>query len=312
MSTTSIVYIVFNRPRHTRQTFAAIQALQPTKLFIISDGPRTGHPTDVERCREVREIVEHIDWPCDVYRNYANTNLGLKSRVSSGLDWVFEQVDHAIVLEDDCLPHPDFFSFCETLLERYEYDERVWVITGNNFQDGQKRGNASYYFSKFPHCWGWATWRRAWSHYQGDLPFWPEWSLSNDWRKKLPDRVERSYWHTIFEKVCRNEYDSWAYPWLGCVWHNGGLTATPNTNLVTNIGFGPDATHTVIDIDKNGIPTGSLGLLTHPDQIQQNNQADKFVFDHVFGGNEQRFLRKIFKFPKWLFKKLNQMFNKDN
>lgn len=134
-----IAYIIFNRPRHTRETFAAIRAQQPAKLFIIADGPRPGHPTDAERCREVQEIVEQIDWPCEVYRNYADENLGLKRRVSSGLDWVFEKVDRVIVLEDDCLPHPDFFGFCETLLERYENDERVWVITGNNFQDVPKK-----------------------------------------------------------------------------------------------------------------------------------------------------------------------------
>lgn len=301
---TPIAYIIFNRPRHTRQTFAAIRALQPAKLFIIADGPRAGYPADTERCREVRKIVEQIDWPCEVYRNYADNNLGLKRRVSSGLDWVFEQVDRAIVLEDDCLPHPDFFDFCETLLERYENDERVWVITGNNFQDGHSRGDAAYYFSKFPHCWGWASWRRVWRHYQGHLPFWPEWSSSKDWRLKLPDRVERNYWFNIFEKVRRNEVDSWAYPWLGCVWYHGGLTATPNVNLVTNIGFGPDGTHTVTDEDKEGIPVLPLGPLVHPDQVEQDKQADRYVFDQVFGGKDQRPLKQILKFLKSMFRKI--------
>jgi len=138
MTDISIAYIIFNRPRHTRETFQAIRDARPARLFIIADGPRPSHPTDAERCRAVREIVADIDWPCEVQRNYADQNLGLKRRVSSGLDWVFSQVESAIILEDDCLPHPDFFPFCQDLLERYKDDERVWTITGNNNQDGKK------------------------------------------------------------------------------------------------------------------------------------------------------------------------------
>jgi len=304
MINTPIAYFIFNRPRHTRETFAAIRAQQPAKLFIIADGPRQGHATDAERCKEVRGIVEAIDWPCEVHRNYSDENLGLKRRVSSGLDWVFEQVDRAIVLEDDCLPHADFFNYCEAMLDRYENDVRVWVITGNNFQGGHRRGDAAYYFSKYSHCWGWATWRRAWQHYKGDLPFWPKWGSTKDWRKKVPDPVERKYWANIFDKVRRNEFDSWAYPWIGCVWYHGGLTATPNVNLVTNIGFGPDGTHTLAIEDEEGISTQPLGLLTHPDRIEQNKRADKYVFDHVFGGYSQKLLPKTLTLVKRVIRKL--------
>lgn len=303
----AVAYIIFNRPRHTRETFAAIRAQKPAKLFIIADGPRTGHPSDVERCREVREIVEKIDWACEVHRNYADTNLGLKQRVSSGLDWVFAQVDRAIILEDDCLPHPDFFDFCASMLERYENDERVWVVTGNNFQDGYRRGEAAYYFSKYPHCWGWASWRRSWSHYQGDLPFWPEWRSSRSWRGVAPNRVERNYWANIFEKVRRNEFDSWAYPWIGCVWYHGGLTVTPNTNLVTNIGFGPEGTHTVSSENREGIAAMPLGPLTHPDLIEQDKCADKYVFDHVFNAGQQTMAARMLSLPKRAVARLVQV-----
>ena len=306
--TSPIAYVIFNRPRHTRKTFAAIRKEKPTKLFIIADGPRLGHSTDVERCREVREIVEHIDWPCEVYRNYADTNLGLKRRVSSGLDWVFKQVDHAIVLEDDCLPHPDFFSFCEALLYRYANDERVWVITGNNFQNGQKRGTAAYYFSKFPHCWGWATWKRAWRHYQGDLPFWPDWSSTKDWLLKLPDSVERKYWSNIFDRAKGGKFDSWAYPWLGCVWYHNGLTATPNVNLVTNIGFGSEATNTIVEAEREGLPVSSLGPMSHPFKVEQNIAADLYVFKHVFNTSRQTILTKFNVLINKIIRKFNQFF----
>ena len=310
MIQTPIAYIVFNRPQHTKRTFAVLRDQRPSQLFIIADGSRTGHPTDAERCAEVRAIVDQVDWPCEVHRNYAGSNLGLKRRVSSGLDWVFGQVDRAIVLEDDCVAHPDFFRFCDELLELYFEDERVSVITGNNFQNGQKRGDASYYFSKFNHCWGWATWRRAWQYYQGGLPFWPEWRNSDDWKQTVPDKIERQYWKKIFEKVYADRIDSWAYPWTACVWKYGGLTATPNVNLVSNIGFGADATHTTSpSSEQAGIPVEPIGDLSHPYHIKQDSFADSYVFDHTFGGRNQRLPMSFFQFPRrvvgFVFRKLN-------
>jgi integrase len=314
-----IAFIIFNRPRHTAESFAAIRAQKPSKLLIIADGPRPGHPTDFERCSETREVVANIDWPCEVLRNYSDVNLGCKLRVSSGLDWVFDQVERAIVLEDDCIPHEDFFPYCETLLDRYETDPRVWVITGNNFQHGTKRGDASYYFSKFNHCWGWATWRRAWKHYRVDIPFWPDWRATADWRKKLPDPVERTVWSGLLDRVQRGEIDTWDYQWTACVWYHGGLTATPNVNLVTNIGFGPDATHTVSSGDQDGLPIFPLGTLTHPKQVKQNLAADRHVFNHNFGGldHPDRLINRLRKrrdqfmrSPQWLVKKIRLAFNR--
>ena len=313
MTNTPIAYIIFNRPRHTRETFAVIRAQRPSKLLIIADGPREGHPTDAERCRETREIVENIDWPCEVLRNYADKNMGCKLRVSSGLDWVFEQVERAVVLEDDCVPNEDFFPYCDALLDRYAEDPRVWVITGNNFQNGKKRGEAAYYFSKYNHCWGWATWRRCWQNYRVDIPFWPEWKKSHDWRLKTPDPVERKVWSDLLDRVARGEIDTWDYQWTACVWYYGGLTATPNANLVTNIGFGPDATHTVSTGDEEGMPVQPLGPLTHPASVRQDAVADRHVFNQNFGGRDHpdrmrsRFKRRrdqLLRSPQWLLKKI--------
>lgn len=296
---TPIAYIVFNRPQHTEQTFAALREQRPSRLFIIADGPRSRHPADAERCTEVRAIVEQVDWPCEVQRHYADTNLGLKRRVSSGLDWVFGQVEHAIVLEDDCVAHSDFFRFCDALLEHYATDERVAVVTGNNFQNGRRRGDGSYYFSKYNHCWGWATWRRAWQHYRGELPFWPVWRTSPAWRRQMPDRVERAYWEAIFDRVYKGQIDSWAYPWTASLWYRGGLTATPNVNLVTNIGFGADATHTkAADSDLGGLPTHPLGELRHPSRVERDQAADRYAFNHAFGGRSRRLPARLLRLAR--------------
>ena len=299
MKGTPIAYIVFNRPQHTERSFAVLRTQKPSQLFVIADGPRPGHPTDIERCEAVREVVANVDWPCEVYRKYANTNLGLKANVSQGLDWVFSKVERAIVLEDDCVAHSDFFRFCDDLLERYADDDRVSVITGNNFQNGLQRGDASYYFSKYNHCWGWASWRRAWRHYQGDIPFWPEWSQSVDWRKQTPDSVERLYWGKIFDQVRSKQIDSWAYPWTACVWRYGGLTATPNVNLVSNIGFGPDSSHTA-DSDSllSRMKTSAICSVHHPAVVLQDAVADRYVFDHVFGGRFLRFPQSLLHLPR--------------
>lgn len=313
---TPIAYIIFNRPRHTRETFEIIRAQKPSQLLIIADGPRPGHPTDRERCEETRAIVENIDWPCEVQRNYAAENMGCKMRVSSGLDWVFEQVERAIVLEDDCLPNEDFFSFCDQLLERYVNDERVWVVTGNNFQQGKRRGDAAYYFSKYNHCWGWATWRRAWQHYRVDIPFWPAWRSTKDWQTKTLDNVERKIWGDILDRIKNNEIDTWDYQWTACAWYYGGLTATPNVNLVTNIGFGPDATHTVSASDEVGHVALPLGMLTHPGAVKQDRTADKLILNQNFGGahhpdrwrSRLRWRRdQVLRAPQWLIKKIKSI-----
>ena len=302
---TPIAFIAFNRPRHTRKTFESIRAQQPTELFLISDGPRPGHPTDTNNCRQVREILAQVDWPCTVHRNYSEVNMGCKGRVISGLDWVFEHVDRAIILEDDCLPNDDFYPFCQELLERYCNDARVMTITGNNFQDGQFRGNDSYYFSKYNHIWGWATWRRAWQKNDPTLSFWPTWKISSDWVAHSPDNLERVHWSGIFDQMYRNEIDTWDYPWTANIWHHGGLIATPNVNLVTNIGFGPDGTHTFSHQDEEGIPTQPLSWpLRHPSVVTQNIVADRYVYDHLLGGIHKRFPQALWYLPGRIYKKI--------
>ena len=294
-----IAYFVFNRPQHTRTTFAQIREQQPRQLFVIADGPRPDYSSDQMACAEVRDVVSEVDWQCEVRRNYAHTNLGLKLRFGTGLDWVFGEVERAIVLEDDCLAHPDFFAFCDALLERYADDPRVAVVTGDNFQRGRRSGEASYYFSKYNHVWGWATWRRAWENYDADITFWREWRASDDWRRIVPDRVERRYWRRIFDRVARGKASTWDYPWTASTWHNGGLTATPNANLVTNIGIGPAATHTYRAVAVEGEPIAPLGPMTHPPSVKQDLAADRFVFDHHFGGRHRRIMQHPLAFFLW-------------
>lgn len=300
MASHPVVLIVFNRPQHTRRTFEAIRRQKPERLFIIGDGPRPGFASDIERCLAVKEVVRNIDWPCKVDFNYAKKNMGLKQRVASGLDWVFSNVESAIILEDDCVPNPDFFFYCNSLLDRYWDNSLVSVISGSNFQRGRERGDASYYFSKYCHCWGWATWRRAWKFYNHEISFWPQWRDSLAWEEFITDRVERNYWEKIFNQVYDGKFNSWAYPWLASVWKFGGLTATPNVNLISNIGFDEYATHTIVSQNINSnIPVQSLNQnFNHPIKVEVNYLADRYNFDNTFYGKRYRFPWNIFYLPR--------------
>ena len=281
----AVLFLVFNRPDTTSQVFDTICRARPRRLYVAADGPRADRAEEVELVERVRKIATAVDWPCDVKTLFRDQNLGCKMAVSGAITWFFEHEEEGIILEDDCLPHPDFFSFCETMLDYYRDDERVHLITGNNFQNGQQRGSGTYYFSKYNHCWGWASWRRSWRNYQGELPFWLEWKRSGEWKAVCSDKVERCYWERIFDQVQVGAIDSWAYPWTACVWKHRGLTVTPNVNLVTNIGFGMDATHTSDpNASQANLPSVALTDIVHPDGVVQDHVADRYVFEHHFGG----------------------------
>jgi len=254
-------------------------------VFVACDGPRENNDYELRRVAETREVIEtEIDWDCKIEKLYSSTNQGCRVGVSRAISWFFSQVNDGIILEDDCIPHPDFFDYCSAVLDRFRHDERVWCVSGNNFLDGQTRGDSSYYFSKYPHCWGWATWRRAWQGFSDGMPFWPRWKKSKEWASLMADPRERFYWQDIFDRVHAGKIDSWAYQWAATVWKHGGLTTIPKVNLVRNIGFGDDATHTEGKGGALSVPTRSLGSIRHAVEVVADKRADAYVFATVFAG----------------------------
>jgi hypothetical protein len=300
---TPILFLVFNRPGVTSRVFEVIKKIKPKRLYIASDGARLGKSGEIEKVNLVRKIVTTVDWPCKTRTLFSKYNLGCKIAVSYGIKWFFENEEEGIILEDDCLPHLDFFLFCEKLLEKYRNDERILTITGDNFQNGTKHGSKSYYFSKYFHCWGWATWRRTWDCYDGEIKFWQKWKQSADWINKFPEKIERKYWSNLFDQIYLNKIDTWDFPFLACLWKKGGLNLIPNVNLVSNIGFGEDATHTISSTNKNNnLPATSIGDLTHPTYIEQCQVADTYTFNNTFGGRHLRMPWLLFKLPMRAFK----------
>jgi hypothetical protein len=303
---TPIAFLIFRRPDLTARVFEAIRQAKPQQLFIVADGPR--NESEVTLCKQARAVTELIDWDCEVFRNYSEENLGCRKRVSTGLDWVFSQVEEAIILEDDCLPHPSFFRYCQELLAYYRNDERIWCISGDNFQDGQWRGDGSYYFSNYNHCWGWASWRRAWKHYDYNLSNWQKIKDGNYLNTILDTESEVRYWYNIFEKMyVDNTPDSWAYPWTFTCWQNSGLTVLPNVNLVSNIGFRSDGTHTTEVSKFANMPVKDIGEIVHPSFVIRNSCADRYTFENLFNPKMtigQRLRRKMTKLRDILFTKI--------
>ncbi len=289
MLDTPVAFIVFNRPEQTRQSFAAIRKARPKTLFIISDGARSERPSEAALVAQSRQIAENCDWPCEVTRFYSDINLGCAKRVSSGITAVFEQVERAIILEDDCVPNQTFFRFCSELLERYQDDTRVMAISGDNFQSGNDDSTDSYYFSKYLHCWGWATWRRAWQHYEGTLAAWPDFRDSEDLAALCHSLREQDYWTRIFNRVHAGEIDTWDFTWLLACWMNHGLTALPTKNLVSNIGFGDNATHTSDPSPFEKLPTYEFQKLEHPERVSRCLLKDIATDRLMFSRGKLRF-----------------------
>ena len=301
-ATPAILLLVFNRPDTTRRVFASIRQARPARLYISGDGPRQARAGEATLCDEVRSVVADVDWPCQVETLFQDENLGCKQAVSGAISWFFRQEEEGIILEDDCLPGQEFYSFCAEMLSRYRDDERVWMITGQNFQYEKRWGEASYYFSKYSHIWGWACWRSTWARYDGEMSFWPYWKKTNRWRELFQSSGERRYWQRAFNRTFRGQINSWAYPWMASIWYGGGLTLTPNRNLVTNIGFGVDATHTVNSNSNMSIGTETLGDIVHTKSVALCEAADAGLYENVY---REKFVTLVLRSPKILFKYLN-------
>lgn len=274
-----IVFMIFNRPDTTRRVFEMVRSIRPKQLLVIADGPRLDRSGDAEKCAMVRAIVDEVDWPCEVVKNFSESNLGCKSRVSSGLDWAFEIVEEAVILEDDCLPNGSFFNFCEKLLALYRNDERIMHIGGTNVQFGRTRGDGSYYFSRKAHVWGWATWRRAWKHYDVSMRNFPLYRDSHAIGNIVPNKKMQQVMLRDFTMTYENRIDTWDYQWTFAMHQQNALSIIPNVNLVSNIGFGNNATHTADPGNPfANVPVAQLDTLLHPTFVIPDMVADEYTF----------------------------------
>lgn len=236
-----LVLFLFNRPETLRRVVDVLRRVEPPLIYAIADGPRPDHPDDAARCRAARAIVEHFDWPCRVVRNYADTNMGCNARIASGLDWAFQEVAEAIVLEDDVVPHPTFFDWCARMLDRYREDGEVMHVTGRNHLGRWTKAGSGHCLLRRGSVWGWATWRRAWEQ-KVPLPGTPDDILHKAANSAIEPLVVDNFL-MLQELAVINQFQSWDTRWELKKALAGGLSVVPSVNLVAHIGFGPEATH---------------------------------------------------------------------
>jgi hypothetical protein len=294
--TPPLLFLIFNRPQMTEQVMTAIRGAQPERLYVAADGPRADSGEEA-LCEQARRIATNVDWPCEVKTLFRDRNLGCRLGVSMAIEWFFEQEEEGIILEDDCIPSQSFFRYCGELLDRYRHDERIMCISGANFQQGRYVSPFSYYFSRYNHCWGWATWRRAWRLHDVDMQQWDHYRRSGSLESWSDgDKTFTTYWTNIFDSVARGEIDTWDYQWAFTCWAQHGLTCLPDRNLVTNIGFGAGATHTA-DAKAAGSNLARREMefpLRHPPLVMRNVEADHFSHVYHFGVRSSGSLLRIY------------------
>jgi hypothetical protein len=299
---TAVLLVVFNRLDTTKHVLQSIRCAAPSRLYIASDGARANKKGEVSDVNGVREyILNNIDWKCDVKTYFSEDNAGCKNGVSNAINWFFEHEEEGIILEDDCVAHPSFFRFCQELLEKYKNDQRIGMISGDNFQFGHKLNDDSYYFSNHTHIWGWASWRNRWVN-DYDV-FMTQWPKIRDEKRMLDwfgSSAEQIFFADLFEKVHQNKIDTWDYQWNFANRINGRVTVIPNVNLISNIGFGEGATHTAEVSVLADMETEEMVFpLSHPKGIFASLVLDSRYFNkfiaHSFLGKIKMRLAALLK-----------------
>ena len=295
-----ILFLVFNRPETTVQVFEKIREIKPQRLFVSADGPREGKEGEKEKCQAVRDLIlKNIDWPCEVKTLLRDQNLGCGSAVSGAITWFFENVEEGIILEDDTVPDKSFFSFCEAMLNKYRFENKIKMIGGINFQDEIRRGDASYYFTRLCHIWGWATWKRTWNEYDFDLSTITRKEVTDAALGYFGDRRIAEEWGYIYDHLKSKRYDTWDFQLALSIWKNDGINIVPQKNLVSNIGYGQDATHTHLVDPFANIPLESLTDIKYASEIKVDVRADQYSLKKIFppkrtwGSIGRSILRKI-------------------
>jgi hypothetical protein len=263
---TAVLFVVFNRPNTTAQVFEAIRRASPPRLYVAADGPRPSKIGEEANVELVRTIATSVDWPCELKTLFRPLNLGCKHAVSRAITWFFEHEEQGIILEDDCLPSQSFFWFCEQLLNLYKVEERIFLVSGFNKRGRWKPDLHDYFFSHLGGIWGWATWRRAWNHFNLEMTGLEEMSQGLFFEKLLGKalgvRRKRAMLHAKKSNE-RGTMSTWAYPWGFARHKHSAIACVPSINLVSNIGFGNGATHTT-DAPIQHLPGNEIPLPLKP------------------------------------------------
>jgi len=274
----------YARHENLRRILSLVASYRPPRLYLISDGPREDRPQDAELCRLARLAAEEsITWPCKVMRNYSDANLGPKMRIVSGIDWVFQQEESAIFLEDDTIPHPTFFPYCEALLNHYREDQRVMHVGGSNPLSGRVPCQDSYLFSRYFQIWGFATWRRTWNMYDVNMTQWPRFREEKALHAFYSQEDMCRWMTNMFDSTCAGHTITWDVQLFFACLFNNGLSIVPCKNLISNIGYEGFHASASTDVHNMGLPVEPIDWanLKHPRYICPSFEYDdQFIKDN--------------------------------
>ena len=302
---TPILITAWRRVEKLEELLLTLKKNKPRKIYISCDGPRENFPNDKKLIKKVKKTIDQIiNWDCEIYKQYNNKNLGCRGAMKKAIDWFFNNETEGIILEDDCIPNEEFLIYCSTLLKKYRKNHKIWNISGVNFQKGISRGDGSYYLSKYFHCWGWATWRDRWLNFDNFINSWAKAKENLLLESIFRDPLEIKYWSKIFDNFyLYGTPDTWDIEWAYTCFINEGYTVIPNVNLVRNIGFDKEATHTKFTIDNHSNDEMILPI-SHPTFLITNNSADRFTFYNHYQMSFKRRIKFIFKRPFYYPKKI--------
>lgn len=303
MNKIPILIIIFNRPKKFKKMIQALKKTRPRCIYIFANGPRDNHEKDIKLCDDTRNLIKKINWKCKIYTNFKKKNLGINLGVYTGISWFFEKVNFGIVLEDDCIPQPSFFKYVNLLKKKYSKNKNIGIISGNNFF--KKKTKYDYFFTKWSFTWGWATWRRNWISFDYKLKFWNEYRKSNDWKTLNKDfNQHKTFTHIFNFSLDKNKIDriTWDYRWMLHLWFKKLTNIVPKHNLVKNIGFDSEATHT---FKKNNKLNLNIKKIKFPLINQKTVKTDKNFDDRVFYDvyyNKRNFILEYLKNLKFLIR----------
>ncbi len=297
--TTAVLLLVFNRPNPTKEVFKAIRKAKPERLYIAADGPRIDKMGEDILCQEVRSIAMQVDWPCEIKTLFQKENLGCKKAVFTAISWFFDHEEEGIILEDDCVPGQSFFHFCQDTLLKYRDSSEIGIICGSYYHFDRFNHTESIYFTINPYIWGWATWKRVWKDFDVSMSnFSVQEAKSIVWKTYIT-RPARQYWFSSLKTTAEGKIDTWDYPFTWHLLSNGYLHVSPTKNLISNIGYGADATHTEEKVGSySNMPRYNIDFpLTFPSSIYRNIKLDLAFEREAFKQRNliERLARKIKK-----------------
>lgn len=291
---TPVLFLIFNRPDTTQLVFNKIKLVKPKYLFVAADGPRLFKKNEIEKCIETRKIIDQVDWDCEIKTLFREENKGCRNAVSEAISWFFNNVDEGIILEDDVLPSISFFRYCEELLDKYRTDVKVFQINGTNYLKHELNIESSYFFSKYPFIWGWASWKRAWKHYDINMQDLPLYDKTNYLKAVLKTKQEQKYFRKCYREMYYKKHNTWDTQWIYAIMKNNGLSITPTKNLTINIGTQNQPTHSFLkDSIRDNKKLSTINFpIKHPnDKIKSNYDTD--IFENYRGRSFSRIFRLI-------------------